>query len=108
MNDSTDIHINMDIDKKLTTLLTEEEYEDVIISLAEARENKDFTSEEAEKVLSWSEDTRLRLLLLGQVLRGDLLIDINNEGEISFKLSEQGKIVAKEIVSEHGDLNNEQ
>ncbi len=94
-----DIHINKDIDKKLTTLLTEEEYEDVIISLAEARKDKDFTSEEAEKVISWSEDTRLKSLLLGQVLRGDLLINVNDKSEISFKLSNQGKIVAEEILN---------
>lgn len=87
------VFIDESIDNKL---LTETEYEDVVLALAEARPGLDITDDESKKVIDWATQARLNAELLNQILCGDMLMDINDNGELVFRLSEQGKLVAKE------------
>jgi len=77
-----------DEDKKFQKdRVTHEETQLILSSILEHSENR-ITVDEAMKVMKWAEETRLGNSILEAVLKKEILILINEEGEICFKTAE--------------------
>lgn len=71
--------------------LTDDEVTRLVRALAEARRDRWFTEEEAEKVLDWGNRVRINQALLSLVLSGEVLVDVNEEGDLVFARVGQSK-----------------
>jgi hypothetical protein len=80
------------------SILTDEQAEAFIMSLADARKERGFNEEEAKKVLSWATDKVIEQTLFVGVMQGDMYIDVNEEGEVVFGITDQGVQLARSLV----------
>ena len=62
-------------------LLTEQEMEQLISVIAEARGERGFTEQEAQDLITWARWVRFWHASLNLALKGEALLDIDAEGE---------------------------
>ncbi len=67
-------------------LVSEKEIETLIVSLAKARKDSEFTEEEAHQIVKWAIDARLQITLLSLVLKGAALVTIK-DGDVAFQIA---------------------
>lgn len=71
-------------------MLTDEEREKLIVALGVSRGDKGFTEEEVERIISWAEETLLNSALLDNVLDGYVSVDVAQDGELMFGITNHG------------------
>lgn len=71
--------------------LLEEEEITAIIRAFEQGHDAPIDEDGATVVVRWAEQVRVDTALLENVLDGSVLIDINQDGEVIFKISEKGR-----------------
>jgi hypothetical protein len=72
------------------SILTEEEIQILILSLANSRGEEGFTEDEAYEVVKWAESVRIGEAMLENVLLG--MVDINwKDSDVVVKISDKGR-----------------
>lgn len=82
----------------MTSILTDEEIETLVLSLGDSRNGEEFSEEEVLIILRWAEEVTIGYQLLKTVLQGSVGINVK-DGEPVFEITDKGK---EEI--EHGML----
>lgn len=82
-------------DEERDTLLSDEQYKQLIRSLGMSREGRGFTRGEAAVVATWAENTIFEKTVLDLVLEGEIFVDVDEDGEILFR--------ARQRVLKHGE-----
>lgn len=77
-------------------MLTDDQTQGLILSLADARQEKGFEEEEAMQIVKWATETVINKSLFDNIMNGDIYVDIK-DGEIVFGLTQQGKQYAESI-----------
>ena len=75
----------------MTAFVTPAEVRLLIQALERARGGLDFAREEAERVVEWAEQVRIEDALLRTVLRGDVVVDVREDGELIFTKAERAR-----------------
>jgi hypothetical protein len=84
-------------------MLTDEQAQTLILSLADARGDKGFTEEEANSVCEWAVGVMTETALLEAILMGDMNIDIVDDEPV-FGLTPSGHKKAEELIFSEGKL----
>lgn len=72
-------------------ILSREECEILIMSLAISRGEEGFTEEEAAQVIKWAQEQRIGYSLLELTLKGLTNINLTGDNEPTFSLTDEGK-----------------
>lgn len=80
-------------------MLTDDEIQTLVLSLAEARGDDGFTEDEALVVLNWANRTRIEQAALECVLKGMTTVNVDpKSGEIMFKITQRGISAVDKMV----------
>lgn len=84
---------------KAETLISEKEAKTFLSSLNKHRGDKGFSQEEAEKVIAWATEASISHVLFEGVMTGDMFVDVADDGEVAFGLTEKGDQLARDLVA---------
>lgn len=80
------------------SILTDDQVQGFLLSLADARGAAGFTEKEAEHVVRWAAGAMAEFSIFQAILNGDMYIDVNDKGECVFGITDQGASMARSMV----------